>query len=126
MKKGLIAAFITILVLGVVALVTCPDRLAHKDAIMDVVKVKIDEGLTDANGGEPDGLTAFLGSLGSSMVGYFLENRLTVKDCYVCSIGYLRDVDGVDNKVSVGVFGHVFTFRKEDIDNYLDNLLEGE
>lgn len=123
MKKGLIAALVTLVALGVVAIITCPDRLAHKDAIMSVVNEKIDDGLTESNGGEADGLTAFLGSLGSSMAGYFLENRLTVKNCFVCSIGYLRDMEGVDNKVSVGVFGHVFTFNKEDLDAYLEGMI---
>ena len=32
-------------------------------------------------------------------------------------------MEGVDNKVSVGVFGHVFTFNKEDLDAYLEGMI---
>ena len=42
MKKALIA-IIAVLIVGAAAVVTCPDKQAHKDAIMDVVNQKINE-----------------------------------------------------------------------------------
>jgi hypothetical protein len=44
MKKALIAIF-AVLILGAVAVVTCPDKQAHKDAIMAVVNEMINEDL---------------------------------------------------------------------------------
>ena len=113
MKKVLIALLV-VLVIGAVAVVTCPDRQAHKDAIMAVVNESINDEL-----GTPDpesqGLSAIFGSIGSSVAGYFIDNRLTVKNHFVFSTGELRDLDGENKRVSLGVFGHVFTFDKEDL-----------
>ena len=44
MKKVLIA-IIAVLIVGAAAVITCPDKQAHKDAIMAVVNEKINEEL---------------------------------------------------------------------------------
>lgn len=128
MKKWKIALLIllgTVLAAGILAVVTCPDRLTHKEAIMDVLNEKIAEGILDANNGKTDEISIFLGSIGSSMVSYFIEGRFSVKNHFVYSVGYLKDTEGVDRPVSVGVFGHIFTFSKEELDSYLnDNVGE--
>ena len=113
MKKILITLLV-ILGIGAVAVVTCPDRQTHKDAIMAVVNESINDGLGTTDH-ETQGLSAIFGSIGSSVAGYFIESRLTVKNYFVFSIGKLKDLNGEDERVSVGVFGHVFTFDKEDL-----------
>lgn len=111
MKK----AFVKILLLigiGALAMVSCPDRDAHKEAIMEVVNGAINDEL---NASDDNPLGALFGSIGSGIAGYVLEDRLTVKDYYVCSVGMIKDADGVDQRVSIGVFGHVFTGDKEEL-----------
>lgn len=116
MKKFLIALACLAALAGIAA-VTCPDKQAHKDAIMSVVNEKINESL------DPSDLSIFAESLGTALVGIVLENRLTVKNYFVFSTGALRDLDDLSRTVSVGVFGHVFTFSKEDLDRALEELV---
>lgn len=112
--KKLIITLLILLGIGAVAVVTCPDRQAHKEAIMSLVNESINDELhTDDK--DAQALSALFGSIGSSVAGYFLDNRLTVKNYFVFSVGELKDLEGVDQKVSVGVFGHVFTGGKEQL-----------
>lgn len=112
--KKLVITLLVLLGIGAVAVVTCPDRQAHKDAIMEVVNASIHDEMNPTNSDE-EGLSMLFGSIGSSVAGNFIDNRLTVKNYFVYSAGLLKDFDGVDKQVSVGVFGHVFTFGKEDL-----------
>ena len=113
MKKVLIALLI-ILGLGGVAVISCPDRQDHKDAIMEVVSGAINDELQTSDKDVQE-LSAFFGSLGSGVAGFLLDKRLTVKNYFVFSVGVIKDLEGVDQKVSVGVFGHVFTGDKEQL-----------
>ena len=53
--KKLIIALVVILAVGAVAVMTCPDKQAHKDAIMSVVNEKINDELKHPDR-EDDGL----------------------------------------------------------------------
>lgn len=121
MKKSLITLLI-LLGLGAVAVISCPDRQDHKDAIMEVVSGAINDELqtSDKDSQEISAFFGSIGSIGSSVAGYLLDNRLTVKNYFVFSVGELKDLDGVDQKVSVGVFGHVFTGGKEQLKNAIN------
>lgn len=121
MKKALIAIF-AVLILGAVAVVTCPDKQAHKDAIMAVVNEKINEDLKTDNA-EYHGLSALFGSIGSGIASGIVDNRLVVKNHFLWSTGEFQNLDGEYNRISVGVFGHIFTFHKEDLDKAIDNAL---
>ena len=121
MKKALIA-IIAVLIVGAAAVVTCPDKQAHKDAIMAVVNEKINEDLK-TDDADFQGLSALFGSIGSSIAGGIIENRLVVKNHFLWSMGEFQNLDGEYNQISVGVFGHVFTFNKEDLDKAFDNAL---
>ena len=94
---------------------TCPDRQAHKDAMMTV----INEEITPEKNGE--GLAVLGAALGSSVVEYALDKHLTVKNHFIYSEGFLMR-GGNPERLSVGVFGHVFTFSKEDFDKMLDEV----
>lgn len=114
--KRFIIFLLVLLAIAAVAVVTCPDRQAHKDAIMSVVNEKISEVM----GQEEDSDLALFGSaIGSSVVSYALDNRLTYKNHFVYSTCETLREDG-PHRLSVGVFGHVFTFSKEDLDRALE------
>ena len=112
--KKLLITLLVLLGLGAVAVISCPDRQDHKDAIMEVVSGAINDELQTSDKDSQE-ISAFFGSIGSSVAGYLLDNRLTVKNYFVFSVGELKDLEGVDQKVSVGVFGHVFTGGKEQL-----------
>ena len=110
MKKFLIFLLV-VLGIGAVAVVTCPDKEAHKEAIQNVVKEALDDEI-DTNA--ENSLGAVLSTLGSSVSGWIIDKGLTVENHFVYSVGKFSD--GKEPKtVSVGVFGHVFTFSKEDL-----------
>ena len=120
--KNVLIAIVAVLVVGVAAVMTCPDKQAHKDAIMAVVNEKINEELkTD----EADmlGLSALFGSIGTGIASRIVDNRLVVKNHFLWSTGEFQNLDGEYDQISVGVFGHIFTFNKEDLDKAIDNAL---
>ena len=114
--KKLLITLIAVLVLAGIAVITCPDKQAHKEAIMAVINEKIDETVSGNASEGDEGLAVLASSLGSGLVGYFMDNRLTVKNHFVYSTGTVNGFNGESRRVSVGVFGHVFTFSKEDFD----------
>lgn len=123
MKKFFITLAILLVVLAGVGVVTCPDKQAHKDAIMSVINEKINESVSKDSSEGDEGIALFASSLGSGIVGYVLDNRLTVKNHFVFSTGELNKLDGTSERLSVGVFGHVFTFSKEDLDKAMDGII---
>ena len=66
--KKLLITLLVILGVGAVAVISCPDRQDHKDAIMEVVSGAINDELQTSDE-EAQGLSAFFGSLGSSVAG---------------------------------------------------------
>ena len=120
--KNAIIALATVLIVCAAAVMTCPDKQAHKDAIMDVVNEKINEELkTDDD--EMQGLSALFGSIGSGIAGRIVDNRLIVKNHFLWSTGEFQDLDGAYKQISVGVFGHIFTINKDDLDKAIDEAL---
>lgn len=122
MKKILIAIIAVLIVGAVAAVLTCPDKQAHKDAIMAVVNEKINEELkTDDD--DWQGLSAVFGSLGSGIASGIVDNRLVVKNHFLWSTGEFQNLEGEYNQISVGLFGHIFTFNKEDLDKAIQDVL---
>ena len=115
MKKFLIALLV-LLGIGLVAVVTCPKKDAHKDAIQAVVKEKIDEEMNKS--ASENNLGGILSGIGSSVSEWIIDKGLTVENHFVYSVGKFNTGKEVKT-VSVGVFGHVFTFSKEDLDKAL-------
>ena len=121
MKKVIIPISV-LLVLLVAAVVTCPNKQAHKEAMMAAINEKIDEELkTDDE--DMQGLSVLFGAIGSGIAGRIVDNRLVVNNHFLWSTGKIRDFDGNYRMASVGVFGHVFTFDKEDIDKAIEEAL---
>ena len=106
-----------------IAVVTCPDKQAHKDAILSVINEKLNENIQKNTKDGDESLAVLGASLGTSISGWILDSGLTVDNRFIYSVGKFNTGKEI-KKVSVGVFGHVFTFSKEDVDKILKELTE--
>ena len=85
MKKAIIAIMALLIIGAAAAVITCPDKQAHKDAIMAVVNEKINEEL-QIDDEEHQGLSALFGTLGSGIASRVVDNRLVVKNHFLWSL----------------------------------------
>jgi len=126
-KKGgctpwLIAALI-LAILFATMVFTCPERQDHEAAIQEVTKAWVGDKV-DENMGSVTGIGGVFGDLINKalkeMTGFgtdrVISRYLDVKNYVVCSVGSMNVGNGEEKMVSLGVFGHVFTFGKEDIE----------
>jgi hypothetical protein len=60
--------------------------------------------------------------LAESFVGWAFDSSLIVKNRFLYSEGFVQYGDKTE-RISVGVFGHVFTFSKEDLRKMLEEAL---
>ena len=118
----LLAALILVILFATM-LFTCPDRQAHEAAIQEVTKEwvgdKVDENMgaiTNVGGVFGDLINKALKELTGFGTDKVISKYLDVKNYIVCSVGRMSIGDNEDKMVSLGVFGHVFTFGKEDIE----------
>lgn len=123
--KKLIFILLVIVCIGGLAVATRPDKQSHKQAILAVINEKVSESVdaeVERHNGDY-GELAILGKAFASTLGdYALDRMLTVKDHLLYTEGTITKMDGQTETVSYGVFGHVFTFKKEDIDKALDKV----
>ena len=98
----------------------------HEAAIQEVTKAwvgdKVDEnlsGITGVGGVFGDLINKALKELTGFGTDKVISSYLDVKNYVVCSVGRMSIGDNEEKMVSLGMFGHVFTFGKEDIENYL-------
>ena len=109
MKK--IFVLLIIVGVGVVMLLTKPDKKAHKEAMMKAVTEYVDE--EAEKHGLGDGLLSELGKgLVRSVAGAAIDLKLREDDYYLFNTTHVR-LDGKDKTLSLGVLGHVFTFDKD-------------
>ena len=109
MKK--IFVLLIIVGVGVVMLLTKPDKKAHKEAMMKAVAEYVDE--EAEKHGLGDGLLSELGKgLVRSAAGAAIDLKLREDDYYLFNTTHVR-LDGKDKTLSLGVLGHVFTFDKD-------------
>ena len=118
----LIAGLILAILLATMVL-TCPGRADHEAAIQEVTKAWVGDKV-DENLGEITGIGGVFGDLINKalkeLTGFgtdkVISNYLDVKNYVVCSVVRMSIGDGEEKMVSLGLFGHVFTFGKEDIE----------
>ena len=96
MKKLLI---LILLVGGLVY--TCPEREKHVVAIEDYVKE------CSAENGE----SALSGMITSWFASMYIDNKLVVKNYFVCSVGELKHKEEM-HTISIGVLGQVFVLAR--------------
>ena len=110
MKK--ILSLVIIIAVVLVAVVTCPDKQAHQDAITAEMNGAIDSAIKDKTGlGDSDlgnSLSKITSKLTSKILGAAFETAVTVDNYFVFSVGKI-DLDDKPKTVSVGLFGHVLT-----------------
>lgn len=113
--KGFFYLLLTLLIIAGVGIITCPDKNAHSDALKDLLNTALTEELsTDLETTEDAGWAAFGSVLGTGLGGWIIDNMLTVKNYFICSVGYIT-FDGETEVVSLGLLNHVFTANDEEI-----------
>ena len=118
----LIAALILVILFATM-LFTCPSKADHEAAIQEVTKAwvgdKVDEnlnGITGVGGVFGDLINKAIKELTGFGTDKVITNYLDVKNYVICSVGRMAIGEGEEKMVSLGAFGHVFTFGKEDIE----------
>lgn len=118
----LIAALILAIMFATMVF-TCPDRSAHEAAIQEVTKAwvrdKVDDnlgGITGIGGVFGDLINKAIKELTGTGTDKIVSSYLDVKNYVICSVGNVKLGENESKMVSLGVFGHVFTFGKEDIE----------
>lgn len=117
-----ITLLLIVVAVALVAVVTCPDKEAHQNAIMDEINTsmskEISENIGDSN--LEIGLSLLGGTIASKLLTTVVESTLRVRNYFVFSTGEIS-VKGKSKTVSVGCFGHVFTFfDADDISDSMD------
>lgn len=109
MKKFLF--LIIVLLLAVIAIMTRPDKQAHKEAMMKAVKEYVDE--EAANKGLADnGITRLGKTIVNKAIESALNSKLKVDDYFLFNTTHVKM--GEEQKMlSLGLFGQVITFDKD-------------
>ena len=110
MKKFLLS-LIVILLVAVLMTQTVPDKRAHKEAMMKAVKELVDEE-AENRGFKDNGLTRIGKSIVNKTIETALGSKLKVDNYYLFNTTHVR-MKGENKLLSVGMFGHVFTFDKK-------------
>lgn len=121
MKKILIV--VIVLLVAVLMRMTVPDKQAHKEAMMTAIKEFVDEEAENRFGDN------VLSNLGGNVVVKTIElalnSKLKVRDYIVCNTTYVR-LNGEEQLLSLGMFGHVFTFDKQMLREKLEESLKAK
>lgn len=121
MKKLLV--IVIILLVAVLMKMTVPDKQAHKEAMMVAVKEFVEEEAENRFGDN------VLSNLGQNVVVKTIElalnSKLKMHDYLVLNTSYVR-LKGEEQLLSLGMFGHVFTFDKEMLREKLEESLKAK
>lgn len=108
MKKLMV--IIILLLVAVLMVLTVPDKQMHKEAMMEAINEYVEEEAVDKVG---DNVLAKLGKgVIVKTVETALNSKLKVDNYYLFNTTHVR-LQGEDKTLSLGMFGHVFTFDKE-------------
>ena len=121
MKKLLVV--IIILLVAVLMALTVPDKQDHKEAMMKAVNEFVEEETEEKLG---DNILAKLGKgVVVKTVETALNSKLKVDNYYLFNTTHVR-LKGEDQILSVGMFGHVFTFDKQMLRDKLNEALNAK
>jgi hypothetical protein len=121
MKKYLL--IIIVLLVAVLMVLTVPDKAKHKEAMMEAINEYVEEEAVDKLG---DNVLARLGKgVIVKTVETALNSKLKIENYYLFNKTYVR-LDGEDQMLSLGMFGHVFTFDKEMIREKLEEAMNAK
>lgn len=121
MKKYLL--IIIVLLVAVLMVLTVPDKAKHKEAMMEAINEYVEEEAVDKLG------DTVLARLGKGVIVKTIEtalnSKLKIENYYLFNKTYVR-LDGEDQMLSLGMFGHVFTFDKEMIREKLEEAMNAK
>jgi hypothetical protein len=121
MKKYLL--IIIVLLVAVLMVLTVPDKAKHKEAMMEAINEYVEEEAVDKLG---DNVLARLGKgVIVKTVETALNSKLKIDNYYLFNKTYVR-LDGEDQMLSLGMFGHVFTFDKEMLREKLEEAMNAK
>lgn len=121
MKKYLL--IIIVLLVAVLMVLTVPDKAKHKEAMMEAINEYVEEEAVDKLG---DNVLARLGKgVIVKTVETALNSKLKIDNYYLFNKTYVR-LNGEDQMLSLGMFGHVFTFDKEMLREKLEEAMNAK
>ena len=108
MRNFLLFTLIIVFISGF-CVISCPDKEAHSEAIMENVNELIDEEATkDVTNDTEKALVLLASSLVSGISNLVIDSRLSVDNYFLFSIGRVT-FEGESRIVSIGMLNHVFT-----------------
>ena len=122
MKKLL--ALVAVLLVALLMTQTVPDKQAHKEAMMKAITEFVDAEAEDRGFGDN-----LLTNIGKGVIvktaEVALNTKLHVNNYYLFNTTSVH-LKGKDQVLSLGLFGHVFTFDKEMLHEKLQEALEAK
>ena len=111
---------IVLLLVAILMVLTVPDKQQHKEAMMEAINEYVEEEAVDKLG---DNVLAKLGKgVIVKTVETALNSKLKVDNYYLFNTTHVR-LNGEDQILSAGLFGHVFTFDKQMIREKLEEAM---
>ena len=121
MKKLLVV--VIVLLVAVLMALTVPDKQAHKEAMMKAVEEYVSE---EAESRFGDNVLTNLGkNVAVKTIELALNSKLEVHNYLLLNTTSVH-LKGKDQLLSVGMFGHVFTFDKEMLREKLEESLKAK
>lgn len=118
----ILVAIILVLAVALAMVVTCPDKQAHQEAIINEVKAAVTAYIEDEtkeddkSDSEKRALANVVSDFGvlvaSQLADYHLDANLEVDNYFVISVGTI-EIDEKKTPVTIGAFGHIFVLFSE-------------
>ena len=106
--KAFFYTLLIIIILCATCVVTCPNKEAHTDALMEVLTDVVEEEMGEEM--NENALTMVLSSMTLGLGKMVVKNSMDVDNYFLFSVGKVGE-----NTISVGVMNHVFTISKEEL-----------
>ena len=121
MRNFLLFILIIVFISGF-CVISCPDKEAHCEAIMENVNELIDEEATkDVTNESEKALALLASSLVSGISNLVIDSRLSVDNYFLFSIGRVT-FEGESRIVSIGMLNHVFTDINDNLKKEIESL----
>ena len=122
MRNFLLFILIIVFISGF-CVISCPDKEAHCEAIMENVNELIDEEATkDVTNESEKALALLASSLVSGISNLVIDSRLSVDNYFLFSIGRVT-FEGESRIVSIGMLNHVFTDINDNLKKEIEKRL---
>ena len=122
MRNFLLFTLIIVFISGF-CVISCPDKEAHSEAIMENVNELIDEEATKDVTNESEKTLALLASsLVSGISNLVIDSRLSVDNYFLFSIGRVT-FEGKSQIVSIGLLNHDFTDINDNLKKEIEKRL---